>query len=56
MRKLIDSAENKFEYNTEILGIIDEETEAYFVGQKDLDSVTDVIQNRVQLYLQENKI
>ena len=55
VRKLIDSAENKFEYNTEILGIIDEETEAYFAGQKDLDSVTGVIQNRVQLYLQENK-
>ncbi len=55
VRKLIDSAENKFEYNTEILGIIDEETEAYFAGQKDLDSVTDVIQNRVRLYLQENK-
>ncbi|MBD5547895.1 MAG: extracellular solute-binding protein [Lachnospiraceae bacterium] len=55
VRKLIDSAVNKFEYNTEILGIIDEETEAYFAGQKDLDSVTDVIQNRVQIYLQENK-
>lgn len=39
----------------EIKAIISEETEAYFAGEKDLDRTVDVIQRRVQLYLNENK-
>lgn len=39
----------------EIKDIISEETEAYFAGEKDLDRTVDVIQKRVQLYLNENK-
>jgi len=52
---LIDIADNKFEYNTNILNIIDEEAQSYFTGQKDLKNVAELIQNRVQLYLSENK-
>lgn len=36
-----------------VMNIIYEEAEGYFRGQKDVESVVDVIQNRVGLYLQE---
>ena len=36
-----------------VMNLIYEETEGYFQGQKDVESVVDVIQNRVGLYLQE---
>lgn len=38
-----------------IMNIIYEEAESYFQRQKNADSVTDVIQNRAGLYLQEQK-
>lgn len=53
VKKLVEEADNRYEYNTEILNIITEEAEGYFVGQKDLEQTTEIIQNRVQLYLQE---
>ena len=34
-----------------VMNIIYEEAESYFQGQKDVESVADVIQNRVELYL-----
>ena len=36
-----------------VMNIIYEEVEGYFQGQKDVESVVNVIQNRVGLYLQE---
>ena len=36
-----------------VMNIIYEEAEGYFQGQKDVEKVVDVIQNRVRLYLQE---
>ena len=39
----------------EINSIITEEAEPYFKGDKELDDVINIIQNRVQLYLDENK-
>ena len=36
-----------------VMAIISEEAEAFFQGQKDVESVTEVIQKRVRLYLQE---
>ncbi len=38
-----------------ISSIVLEETAAYFSGDKDLDAVIDIIQNRIQIYLDENK-
>lgn len=38
-----------------ILGIISEEADVYFSGEKNLEQTVDVIQKRVQLYLNENK-
>ena len=53
IRKLVDSAENRFEPHSEIQSIINEEAEAYFTGQVDLDRTVEKIQNRVTLLLQE---
>lgn len=38
----------------EIIKIISEEAPAYYSGQKGIDDVVSVIQNRVQLYVNEN--
>ncbi len=53
VRQLVERAEIKFEYHTEIQNIINEEAESYFAGEKELGEVTALIQNRVGLYLQE---
>ena len=37
----------------EIQKIIDEEVSAYFQGEKEIQEVCEIIQNRVQLYLDE---
>ena len=39
----------------EVDKIIREEAAPYFTGQKSVDEVTEIIQNRVQLYINENK-
>lgn len=39
----------------EIIHIINEEAGAYYSGQKSADDVISIIQNRVQLYVNENK-
>lgn len=53
IRELIDNAYNKYEYDVSIMKIISEEAEAYLIGQRELEEVTEVIQNRVSLYLDE---
>ena len=40
--------------NSEVLQIINEEVPAFFEGQKSAKDVAGIIQNRVQLYLDEN--
>lgn len=54
VRELIERADCKFQYHPEIQNIISEEAEAYFTGQKSLEEVTALIQNRVSLYLEEH--
>lgn len=39
----------------EIIKIINEEAGAYYSGQKGIDDVMSIIQNRVKLYVSENK-
>ncbi|MDR0948145.1 MAG: hypothetical protein LBM69_01350 [Lachnospiraceae bacterium] len=53
IRHLIDSAMTRYEYNADILDIIQEESAAYLSGNKPIENVADVIQNRVGLYLNE---
>lgn len=55
IRRLIDNAKPFASYNTQILTFINEETAAYFAGQKSAKEVADVIQNRVGIYLSENQ-
>lgn len=55
VRELVDSAEGRFKYYNAIQAIIDEEAESYFQGQKTVEDVVKLIQNKVQLYLDENR-
>lgn len=50
----IESVNQKVYSNTEIQNIVQEEAEAFFSGQKSVDEVAALIQNRVQLYVNEN--
>lgn len=54
VRWLVESAENRFEPHPVIQNIINEEAEAYFSGQMNLDKTVEKIQNRVTLLLQES--
>ena len=53
IRALVNNISDKFQYHTEIQKIIDEEVTAYFQGEKEIQEVCVIIQNRVQLYLDE---
>lgn len=53
IRELVDNVSDKFQYNTEIQKIIDEEVGAYLHNQKDMGEVCSIIQNIVQVYLNE---
>jgi len=50
--ELINNAE-VISVDRELLGIISEEADAYFAGQKSLDEVIGIIQSRVYLYVSE---
>ena len=52
---MIQSIETVPILDTELIGIIQEEAEAYFEDQKSLDEVTKNIQSRVKLYLSEKQ-
>ncbi|MDR0963083.1 MAG: hypothetical protein LBM60_00515, partial [Clostridium sp.] len=58
IRQLIDKADQispAGNAQDEIFTIILEETAAYFEGQKTVDEVADIIQRRVQVYVDENR-
>lgn len=41
-------------YSNIVMQIIEEEAESYFAGDKSVEEVTEIIQKRIQLYLDEN--
>lgn len=51
----IESVHNPYYYNEEIMNIINEEIDGFFTGQKPAENVADVIQRRVQNYVDENQ-
>lgn len=51
--QLIERAETQYGYNTPIQNIINEEAQSYFSGQKDFQTVAEIIQRRVGIYLSE---
>ena len=56
MQDLINVAEpSSATGNDEITNIITEEAEAFFKGQKSVSDVANVIQSRVQVYVNENR-
>lgn len=55
MMNFIKSVNTVYKYDTDLLKIIDEETQAYFSGQKSVDEVADIIQNRASTYINENR-
>lgn len=50
---LIDSADRIVNYDTELFNIISEESKAYFEGGKTAEAVAEVIQSRVNIYINE---
>ncbi|MBR3509139.1 MAG: extracellular solute-binding protein [Lachnospiraceae bacterium] len=56
VEKLLDGAKAiNMSLDQELNSIIDEEAEYYFSGSKSVDEVANIIQNRVNLYVQENR-
>ena len=55
MMEMIETAQSGERMDQEILSIIMEESSGFFEGQKSVENVAEVIQNRVQLYLNETR-
>lgn len=56
MMTLLRSTETlRSDTDMELQGIISEETAPYFQGQKTAAEVANIIQNRIQVYVNENK-
>ncbi|MGN1305946.1 MAG: ABC transporter substrate-binding protein [Oscillospiraceae bacterium] len=55
MMDFIKSINTVYEYDSDLLKIIDEEVQAYFSGQKSVDEVADIIQNRASTYISESR-
>lgn len=52
--ELLEGVSATANYNTSLYEMITEELSPYFAGQKSADEVIDIIENRVNLYLNEN--
>lgn len=55
MMNFIQSINSCINYDQELMNIITEEAGAYFSGQKSVDEVVDIIQNRANTYISENR-
>lgn len=55
LRNLIDSAAPTTKTQSDVFGMLLEEMDAYWNGNKDLESACEILQNRVELYLREQK-
>ena len=53
LREIVQKATKMSTYNTQIIDIIVEESEAFFADQKDIDATVKVIQGRVTTYLNQ---
>jgi len=53
LKALLEGLEPMPDDNIPLYKIVFEETKPYFAGEKTLDQVIDVIQNRMTLYMQE---
>lgn len=55
VQRIIAQAKATDTMDTELLGIITEEAEPFFKGQKSVDDVAKIIQSRAQVYVNENR-
>ncbi|HKM04457.1 MAG TPA: extracellular solute-binding protein [Lachnospiraceae bacterium] len=55
LKDLFDSVDTISSYDQEMYSIISEESEAFFSGSKNAKEVTEIIQSRVQIYVNETK-
>lgn len=55
IRETINRISCAADYDEEIMNIIEEESGAYFAGQKSVDEVVKIIQGKVQLYVNESR-
>lgn len=53
--QMIENASNRTIYDSPVVSIIMEEVDAFLVGDKSAEAVADIIQNRVSIYLSEQK-
>lgn len=55
MMELINSTTTLASYDTQLLAIIQEEAEPFFVGQKSATECAEIIQGRIQVYVDETR-
>jgi len=55
LKDFILSVNKHYFYNEDITNIINEESAAFYAGQKTAEEVAKIIQNRVQVYVDENR-
>lgn len=53
--EFIQSVNSRYYYDREVMKIMEEEMEAFFSGQKPAAEVADIIQRRVQIYVDTNR-
>ena len=51
----IKSVDQLYTNHQDLMNIISEEAAPYFTGQKSVKEVADIIQNRIQVYVNENR-
>ncbi|TCL55651.1 ABC-type glycerol-3-phosphate transport system substrate-binding protein [Kineothrix alysoides] len=52
---VVKTIDKPYSYDQNLINIISEETAPYFAGQKNAKEVADIIQSRVQIYVNENR-
>ncbi len=55
LKNYVCSIDQAYYYNNNVMEILGEEMEAYFQGQKSAEEVADIIQRRVQIYVDESR-
>ena len=55
IKELINATDNALQLDQNIQNIITEEAGGYFQGQKTAQEVADIIQSRIQIYVNENR-
>lgn len=53
--QVIERINGRMKYNTQLMNIILEEVAPYFQNQKTVDEIMDIIQSRVQIYVNESR-